>query len=193
MKKNKEQLHSGAWDAGSYETGSTCPPKSRGSLAAVLLVVTIVLCGIITVMGIMNIRLFQLLLSTQGQQAKESLQLIQQDSTLSHPTQNAVTEETENQEIPVRLGLVCVTVSTFDRQYYLLPEGCLVVDVRQDTPAALGDIRVGDVILSIDGQAVPTAQELRRLMQACLPGGTVEVQLYRSFDDREMTVQITLE
>ena len=46
------------WDRDSYETGSTRPPKSRGGLIAVLLITVIVLLGVTTVMGILNIRLF---------------------------------------------------------------------------------------------------------------------------------------
>ena len=42
-----------------YRTGSTTPPKSRRGLLAVLLVAVILLCGIVTVLSFLNIRLFQ--------------------------------------------------------------------------------------------------------------------------------------
>ena len=42
-----------------YRTGSTTPQKSRRGLLAVLLVVVILLCGIVTVLSFLNIRLFQ--------------------------------------------------------------------------------------------------------------------------------------
>ena len=47
------------WDNGSWQTGSTQPPKSRGGLIALMLILIIFLCGIITVLGILNIKLFQ--------------------------------------------------------------------------------------------------------------------------------------
>ena len=47
-----------AWDDGSWQTGSTRPPKDRGGTMALLLILIIFLCGIITVLGIMNVRLF---------------------------------------------------------------------------------------------------------------------------------------
>ena len=47
------------WDRDSYETGSTKPPKSRSGLLSVLLVAVILLGGITSALGIMNIRLFQ--------------------------------------------------------------------------------------------------------------------------------------
>ena len=44
------------WDDGVYETGHTRPPKSRGGLIAVLLICMIFLTGLVTVMGLRNIR-----------------------------------------------------------------------------------------------------------------------------------------
>lgn len=47
------------WDNSVYGTGPTKPPKNRGGTIALMLILIIFLCGIITVLGIMNIRLFQ--------------------------------------------------------------------------------------------------------------------------------------
>ncbi len=47
------------WDDNTYYTGPTDPPKNRGALVALLLIFIIFLCGIITVLGVLNIRLFQ--------------------------------------------------------------------------------------------------------------------------------------
>ena len=44
-------------DSWEYGTGRTEPPKSRGGLVAVLLILVIFLTGIVTVLGILNIRL----------------------------------------------------------------------------------------------------------------------------------------
>ena len=46
------------WDDGVYGTGRTEPPKDRGGLIAVLLVMIIFLVGIVAVLGILNVRLF---------------------------------------------------------------------------------------------------------------------------------------
>ena len=50
----------------SYSTGSTQPPKSRRGLLTLLLIIIILLCGIISVMSFLNIRLFQKLKSNRG-------------------------------------------------------------------------------------------------------------------------------
>lgn len=47
------------WDSGVYQTGSTQPPKSHGGVIALLLVVVIALCGLVTLLGAANIRLFR--------------------------------------------------------------------------------------------------------------------------------------
>lgn len=47
------------WDQGIYRTGSTQPPKNHRGLIAVLLVTVILLCGVVSILGVMNIRLFQ--------------------------------------------------------------------------------------------------------------------------------------
>ena len=49
------------WDQGTYQTGSTNPPKSRSGLIAVLLIAVIFLAGISSILGILNVRLFSAL------------------------------------------------------------------------------------------------------------------------------------
>ena len=47
------------WDDQYYGTGPTEPPKERGGAMALMLILVIFLFGIITVLGVLNIRLFQ--------------------------------------------------------------------------------------------------------------------------------------
>lgn len=42
-----------------YRTGKTRPPKRRSGLIAILLIVVISLCGIVSILGLLNIRLFR--------------------------------------------------------------------------------------------------------------------------------------
>lgn len=43
------------WDQGTYQTGSTQPPRKRGGMVGFLLGLVIFLCGIVSAMGIFNI------------------------------------------------------------------------------------------------------------------------------------------
>ena len=76
------------WEPGKYETGRTRPPKSHGGLIAILLVVVIFLCGLVSALGVVNVRLFAQL-NALSQPQDDSLSFINenvQDPTGSQET-----------------------------------------------------------------------------------------------------------
>ena len=73
------------WDDQYYGTGPTQPPKNRGGLIALMLILLIFLSGIITVLGILNIRMFQEL-KVQQQKADELSIAFTTEAT--QPTEN---------------------------------------------------------------------------------------------------------
>ena len=54
-----ERNYQDPWDAGVYGTGRTQPPKERGGIFALLMILVIFLCGIVTLLSILNVKLFQ--------------------------------------------------------------------------------------------------------------------------------------
>ena len=68
------------WEPGMYETGRTRPPKNHGGLIALLLVVVIFLCGVVSVLGFMNVRLFAQL-NQLPKENEDPLSFINQDGT----------------------------------------------------------------------------------------------------------------
>lgn len=78
MKDNHHNI--APWDEGFYQTGTVAAPHQRGGLIMVLLVAVVLLGGAVTIMGLLNIRLFV----TLKQQEKNALQL--------HDAQNEPTE-----------------------------------------------------------------------------------------------------
>lgn len=56
------------WDDGEYGTGRTRPPKNHSGVIAILLIAVIFLTGTITLLGFMNIRMFQQLSHQEGEQ-----------------------------------------------------------------------------------------------------------------------------
>ena len=68
--------HNEPWDPSIYGTGRTKPPKSHGGLIAVLLVVVIFLGGLVSVLGILNVKLFNEL-SNQPAQQPDSLSVVE--------------------------------------------------------------------------------------------------------------------
>jgi len=59
MKDNFDNEYEYDWDDRYYGTGPTEPPKEHNGLTALMLILIIFLFGIITVLGILNVRLFQ--------------------------------------------------------------------------------------------------------------------------------------
>ena len=57
MEDNKHYC-SDPWEPGKYETGRTKPPKSHNGLIALLLVVVIFLSGLVSFLGVLNVKLF---------------------------------------------------------------------------------------------------------------------------------------
>ncbi len=59
MNNNFNNEYEYDWDDQYYGTGKTEPPKDRGGLLALMLILIIFLFGIIAVLGILNVRMFQ--------------------------------------------------------------------------------------------------------------------------------------
>jgi S1-C subfamily serine protease len=69
-------------------------------------------------------------------------------------------------------------------------KGVLVSDVIEGHAGAKAGLRAGDIITEVDGQPVPTSQELRRIIAAHRPGKDVSPQIYR--DGKFKTVSASL-
>lgn len=69
-------------------------------------------------------------------------------------------------------------------------EGVLVYQVQSNSPAAKAGLKQGDVILKIDGQAVNSAGEVAKLVQARQVGQKLTLQFVRLGQTREATVTL---
>ena len=86
------------WDDGVYGTGRTQPPKNRGGAVTVLLILVIFLSGLVTVLGIMNIRMFRQLNAAPEAQTVPSISF-DSDET-AQETQEDLLTQVELQETP---------------------------------------------------------------------------------------------
>lgn len=125
------------WDDSVYGTGPMEPPKKSGGLLALLLVLVIFLCGIISVLGFLNVRLFRQLSAQQEQ----SLSI----SFTTGATQPV--EETVPAEIPAPTEESAARLATID--LYQSPEG--VENIAAEGGMSLQDIysRNIDSVVSI--------------------------------------------
>ena len=87
-KDNYDNEYEYDWDARYYGTGPTEPPKEKNGTMTLMLILIIFLFGIIAVLGLLNIRLFQEL-KTKRQEAELSI---------SFTTEATLPPETEAQE-----------------------------------------------------------------------------------------------
>ncbi len=87
------------WDQGVYRTGSTQPPKNRRGLIAVLLVTVILLCGVVSILGVMNIRLFR---QVNSEKIDNSLPIMfSNEAEATFPSETASTDATQGTVAPM--------------------------------------------------------------------------------------------
>ena len=95
--------HNEPWDPGIYGTGRTHPPKNHGGIIAVLLVIVIFLSGLVSVLGIMNVKLFAQL-KNQSHGSKDSLAVVSQsedyllETSPATPTEPEYTQSEDNHQ-----------------------------------------------------------------------------------------------
>jgi len=87
-----QQFENEPWQESHYQTGTTNPPKGNSTLVTVLLVAVILLGGIASVLGIMNVRLFRQV-NGRDQEAAPQPQFYAGEVSASVPTQPNTPEE----------------------------------------------------------------------------------------------------
>lgn len=170
----------------SYQTGSTQPPKKRGGLIAILLVAVILLAGLSSILGLMNIHLFRML------QAEKGIP-VSFERNITDETAGAVSGAEQNAPGASALGMTVGNISELDQRYYQLPAGALINQVDAYGCAAKAGLAAGDIILSFNGVQVQTAEELEQILGACAAGDSVKVRFYRYRAEKTMETTVTLE
>ena len=88
------------------------------------------------------------------------------------------------------LGIQGEGVTTFQYYYYGIPPGVYITHVDDALWAEGVDIHPGDIILSIDGMAVTSMEQVNAYIYKLEVGDTVQLQLYRS--RKQFTLELTL-
>ena len=179
---------SDSWDPHSYGNGSTQPPKSRGGIIAVLLVLVILLGGISGALGILNIRLFSML--EDQDDPKDDLHF---DG--SSAPGNSFPQQLEEPTVPAeirdalktRLGVEGESVSGFYQHYYRLPAGLLITQVLENAPEGVPEFQSGDILVQVGNIRVKSPQEAVAALED-LPAGTpVNLVLFRAGGETTVT------
>jgi len=97
----------------------------------------------------------------------------------------------------VKRGLLGVSISDFNAESAKAfgiegtAEGALVQEVADGSAAEKAGIEVGDVILSVDGQRIKTASDLRNIVGLKRSGESVRVEVLRDGKRRQITALLS--
>lgn len=141
-------------EASFYQTGRTQPPKKRGGLFALVLVAFIFLSGIVSVLGLLNIRLFR---RAEERENPVTFSRSGESSSLS-------TVYTENLRLP-DLGISGAFTDPLDQLLYSLPQGFYISSVEEGSIADAKGLLPGDVLQSLDGTTADSPQTLLNGLQ----------------------------
>ncbi len=171
MKQNKQEKYNDT-----YSTGSTVPPKNYQGIIAALLILVTVLCSLVTVLGMMNIRLWNLLENVEVQAPEEENKVAMAQSL---DEQIAVGESSI-------LGMTCQEISGVYRSYNGWPDGLYISQVEPGSVADQGDIRPGDILVAVNGAPVALQEELEQAVSEVSAEGVLKLTLYR--EEKQITV-----
>lgn len=164
--------HSG--EHGSYRTGSTRPPKSHQGTIALLLALVIFLGGTVSALGMLNIRLFRMLKAKEAQDQQSSARF--SADTQAAQAQSLSGDEVEN----ATLGISGQVVSELYRCYNGWPQGIYISRVTPGSPAAQAKLSPGDILISLDGNAIANEEDFRSVLSALSAGRVHAVTIYRN-------------
>lgn len=169
---NENNRTNPAQEQNTYQTGNTRPPKSHRGLIAVLMVLVIFLGGIVSVLGLMNIKLFRQL-QELGKPENASL----------HFTPDAAQQATaafdDDFLLPV-LGFSGQEISSFDQLSYRIPLGLYITHVAPDSDADRKGVLEGDILIALNGKRVINIDDLQALLSSLQEGQTASILLYRN-------------
>ncbi len=160
-------------ETGTWQTGRTEPPKTRGGLITFLLVLVILLCGIATALSIMNFKLYWQL---NIQESTPQVAFSRSDD----PTQPTEIPHETDLTLQEPLGISGVIIPGVYQRYYHLPSGLYVTRVSTTSQAFTSGIVVGDIITQINDAVIEDELTLGLFAQSVTMGDTVKLTLYRN-------------
>lgn len=139
-----------------YRNGRTQPRKSRSGLIAALLICVIFLSGLVSVLGLMNIRLLGLL---KQQDTGAPLAFSCADDSLSQ-------QPADGTPSLALAGMQVQELPDLYRQLYNLPEGLYISQVQAGSHAGTLGIAPGDILVCVDTTPVSRLDALQALTES---------------------------
>ncbi len=89
------------------------------------------------------------------------------------------------------IGISTRDVDEYMSQAYSWPQGVQVMSVGSDSAKSAG-LEQGDIIISVNGQAVKSGEELNKIKDQHKPGDVLNLEVYKYSTGLNATVQVTL-
>ena len=88
------------------------------------------------------------------------------------------------------IGIGGIDLDTASAEYYNLPTGIYVKEIYSNSPAALADLKQGDIITSIDGTKVNSMNELNEIKNNKNIGDEITLDVYRSRETKQIKIKL---
>lgn len=86
------------------------------------------------------------------------------------------------------IGIAGFDIDERTAYYYNMKEGVYVAQIKEDSPAELAGMKVGDIIISANGEEIKTMTDLNKIKNNFKPNDTVSVVVFRNGEEIPMTV-----
>ena len=150
-----------------YRTGSTKPPKSYRGALAFLFSAVIFVCGICTILNLMQVNVLKA--------------LYRQPDT----RQNQVSFCAPREQVTAQPGFDGQDLPQFWQDFRSLPEGIYITRANE----GLG-LLPGDILLSVNGKKVSTWDSLLELLSKYQPGDKVKIIVFRDGAEKKLNLTI---
>jgi hypothetical protein len=178
------------WEPNTYRTGSTTPPKAHSRLVAILLVLVVFLAGLVSILSLLNIRLFSTFYESQLQkEVPLSLEIGHYPEDDLIPGEPEPVSASGNKSI----GIQGDTVTPVYQKHFKLPEGLFITYVDEQSTAHRQGVQEGDVLISLEGVPITGEDSLEAFLEAHAPGEECTALVYRRDTDEQLRVTLTIE
>lgn len=171
-----------------YRTGSTTPPKGNSGLVAILLVLVVFLAGLVSILSLLNIRLFSAFYETNKDNVPLSLEIAH------YPEDGVMVGENDPVTASNKsIGIVGDAVTPVYQKHFHLPEGLFITYVKDNSIAHQQGVREGDVLISLEDIPMTGQDVLRTFLESRNPGDRCTAVIYRLDTNENMTVTLEIE
>lgn len=130
-----------------------------------------------------------------GEERAVTAELEERATQEAEDSQSEPEEEEQNQSAE-RIGIEVAELSERNREYYRIGEdvdGLVISDVQTVSPAGLGGLREGDVLIEADGNPLSSPSDLIEVLAGIREGGLLRLYVHRPLANRSFFVVLELD